>query len=317
MGCKVAIFLLSTLFLGAKVFSCPPSEDLAPYCTCKDFSNDSVMSCMNILCPDDLIAPIKAISKHKSRIFSLSIYNSSLLYLPDGIFKETFIKQIRFMSTEIMAFSESDVAFEGLEETLSELRAINAEYVAEWDWQQLINLRRLSVIDVDSMTIESIDYPLPFLPALTALGIIQAKVSFIADSAFSNLPNLTIFNMMQNDISEVKRNMLPDPAHKLAIIDLSLNDLAHLPEDFFSNMPKLTDVNLDYNKFTTLNEKPFSQAFGFLSKFTMIDNPFRCDCRLRWIAERRLPFIFKAYCSTPTQLRNTSLKDLELKLLWC
>lgn len=119
-----------------------------------------------------------------------------------------------------MSFSDDDVAFEGLEDTLTELRSIAADYVAQWDWRQLRNLKSLSLIDVHSMVLESVDDPFPHLPALTALGIIRAKISYIVDKAFSDLPKLTVFNMQENDITEMKRNMFPDPAENLAIIDL-------------------------------------------------------------------------------------------------
>lgn len=119
-----------------------------------------------------------------------------------------------------MAFSDNDVAFEGLEDSLTELRSSGAEYVAQWDFRELRNLKSLSLIDVHSMVLESIDDPFPHLPALTALGIIRAKISYIVDNAFSDLPKLTVFNMQENEIAEVKRNMFSDPANNLAIIDL-------------------------------------------------------------------------------------------------
>ena len=119
-----------------------------------------------------------------------------------------------------MAFSDEDVAFEGLEDTLTELRSIEAEYVAQWDWRHLRNLKSLSLIDVHSMVLEAVEDPFPRLPALTALGIIRAKISYIVDNAFSDLPKLTIINLQENDITKIKRNMLPDPAEHLAVIDL-------------------------------------------------------------------------------------------------
>lgn len=119
-----------------------------------------------------------------------------------------------------MSFSESDVAFQGLEETLSEFRAIDSEFFAQWDWNQLRKLHRLTLIDVDSAALGSIESPFPYLPTLETLGIMQAKISFIVDSAFANLPKLTILSLKDNEISELTRSMLPNPAEYLEIIDL-------------------------------------------------------------------------------------------------
>lgn len=308
---------LLIILLASKATCCPLPEENAPLCTCQDFAEDSVMSCSKVLWTEDLIGPMKAVSKHKTKLFSFSLHNSSLLFIPNGIFKDIHIEQIRLISTELQALSDTDIAFRGLEETLTELRSMHAEYVSQWSWQHLRNLRRLSLIDVHSMILEAIDEPFPHLPVLTALGIIRAKISYIVDSAFSKLNKLTIFNLMENEISEVKRNMLPDPANHLSIIDLSNNKISELPEDFFSNMPRITEVHLDRNHFTFLNEKPFALAFSVLTQLTMTENPIRCDCRMRWVTETRYPFTLGVQCSSPEILKGKSLRDLEVKQLWC
>ena len=119
-----------------------------------------------------------------------------------------------------MSLSESNTAFDGLEETLVEIRATDAKFVSTWDFDQLRNLRKLQLLDVHEMILGAVDHPLPHLPELTALGIISAEISYVTDNAFSNLPKLHIFNMKDNEITEMKRSMLPDPAKNLNTIDL-------------------------------------------------------------------------------------------------
>lgn len=77
---------------------CPPSEEIEPYCSCKDLSESTIMFCENIMCQDQFAIPIKALAKHHSNIYSLSIFNSSLLYVPDDIFKGTHIEQVILLS---------------------------------------------------------------------------------------------------------------------------------------------------------------------------------------------------------------------------
>ena len=55
----------------------------------------------------------------------------------------------------------------------------------------------------------------------------------------------------------------------LILSSSSFNKLAELPEDFFSNMPKLSDVHLEKNNFMTLTEMPFSVAFRAVHLFSI------------------------------------------------
>ena len=128
--------------------------------------------------------------------------------------------QIRFINSQVMAFSDSDVAFQGLEETLKEFKAINSEFFAQWDWNQFRNLHHLTLIGIESAPLGAIESSFPLLPTLESLGISQAEISFIVDYAFANLPKLSILSLKENKISELKRNMLPNPAEYLVNIDL-------------------------------------------------------------------------------------------------
>lgn len=127
---------------------------------------------------------------------------------------------MHFDNTEIMSLSESDTAFTGLEDVLTEIRAMDAKFVSHWNFDQLRSLKKLNLIDVHHMILGAVDHPLPHLPELNTLGIISAEISYIIDDAFSNLTKLAIFNMKDNEITEMKRNMLPNPASSLSYIDL-------------------------------------------------------------------------------------------------
>lgn len=119
-----------------------------------------------------------------------------------------------------MSLSEGDTAFDGLEDVLEEIRATDAKFVSNWNFDHLRNLKKLNLIDVHQMILGAVDHPLPHLSQLTVLGIIRAEISYITDNAFTNLPKLSIFNMRVNGITEMKRSMFPNPANDLASIDL-------------------------------------------------------------------------------------------------
>lgn len=118
-----------------------------------------------------------------------------------------------------MSLSDTDIAFEGLENSLKEIRANQASYVASWDWKQLRNLKALELIDVVDIELGSISVKFPELKKLKFLGILHAGIDFIIPYAFADLKELTVLNLKGNDISELNRNMFPEPAYNLLALD--------------------------------------------------------------------------------------------------
>ncbi|GBO08926.1 hypothetical protein AVEN_249696-1 [Araneus ventricosus] len=215
----LAVTLLAGL-IGASQGICPPAEWIAPHCVCKNNNGDAVMTCSNFYNPDDLMKPLQMVSAKKYHIFSIQINNSSLLYIPHNAFKGGNFERIRFYQSEVMSLSDNDIAFEGLEDTLEELRTTEASYVTQWDWQQLRRLQKLRLIDINMINMGSVDEVFPPLKNLEALGITKAGLTYIVDFAFENLSGLKILNLMDNSIKEVTRSMLPNPASKLLFLDL-------------------------------------------------------------------------------------------------
>ncbi|GIY99484.1 uncharacterized protein CEXT_274331 [Caerostris extrusa] len=96
-------------------------------------------------------------------MFALTIADSSLLYIPSTLFKNTKYQKIQFTNTQIMALSDSDLAFEGLEDRLEEIRAKDAHYITTWEWSQLRNLRKLDLLDISLISFNSIEQEFPAL----------------------------------------------------------------------------------------------------------------------------------------------------------
>ncbi|KAF8792075.1 Chondroadherin-like protein like [Argiope bruennichi] len=183
------------------ICTCPPEEDIAPHCICKDLGDGPMMLCNNVMSTDELFPLIKSTDSYD--MFALTLMNSALSYIPSDLFKGTQYQKIRFVNTQIMSLSDDDLAFVGLEDRLEELRATDAHYVTQWDWSQLRNHRRLDLIDINLISMHSLDQEFPALKSLTALGLIKAEISFIHPTAFSKLENLQILDMRDNLITEL------------------------------------------------------------------------------------------------------------------
>ncbi|GFU27970.1 leucine-rich repeats and immunoglobulin-like domains protein 3 [Trichonephila clavipes] len=224
---------------------------------------------------------------------------------------------IRFVNTQLMALSDGELAFEGLEDRLEEIRATDAHYITQWGWSQLRNHRRLSLIDINLISMYSIDQEFPALKSISTLGISKAEISFVHPTAFAGLDNLRILDLQDNLITELKRSMLPNPAEKLSIFILSNNLLTSLPDEMFEGMPNLKQLELNYNKLVTLNEETFLWPLDNLQSLMLKGNEFRCDCRLRWMVKIHKPFEFQGTCAMPENLNGMSLADISESVLWC
>ncbi|GFS58751.1 g-protein coupled receptor GRL101 [Nephila pilipes] len=307
------LLLISLSAILSSVWACPSEESIAPACLCKEFGEGGMLMCKNISSAEDLRPLITAAEPYD--MFALTIMQSVLLHIPSALFKNSKYRKIGFLRTQLLSLSESDLAFEGLEDRLEELRATAARYSAHWDWSQLKNHRRLKLIDIDLVEMHALDQEFPPLKSLKLLGISRAEIAVIHPNAFSGLENLEILYLRGNWIAKMSRSMLPNPAKKLATIDLSGNLLNTLPKDMFEGMPNLMEVNLSYNTFTTLRKESFLWPFEHLQALMLTGNELRCDCRMKWIIQTRKPLYFTANCTAPQVLKGLGLSYLTNKVL--
>lgn len=80
--------------------ACPAQNVIAP-CDCKTFLGSDIMSCSNLLNPDELIKPIIAVAEKRSPIEVLAITNSTLMYIPNSIFKFTKFQKVSFQTNRL------------------------------------------------------------------------------------------------------------------------------------------------------------------------------------------------------------------------
>ncbi|XP_076365053.1 uncharacterized protein LOC143254145 isoform X2 [Tachypleus tridentatus] len=97
---------------------------------------------------------------------------------------------------------------------------------------------------------------------------------------FSSLVNV---NFERNYLTEIKRSNFPRPASELEYIDLNQNQIRFIPEDLFTDMPKLKSLDISINQISVLPEQTFKPVFTSLDRLIVIGLPFTCDCRLSWI----------------------------------
>lgn len=92
-----AFFLLFSLAGLLEASVCPSKEDMAP-CKCVYRFSRTYVDCYNILNQEELIPPMWALKRNNTKVSTLTIKHSSLSYLPDNLFKNTRISQVKMFT---------------------------------------------------------------------------------------------------------------------------------------------------------------------------------------------------------------------------
>ena len=155
------------------------------------------------------------------------------------------------------------------------------------------------------------------LMSLNSTDFSSNNISVISKYAFYCIPLLQKLDLSQNKLKN-----FPWLRHMkfLKHVDLSQNVIKEVKRGSFKSSKMLSVLKLDSNNISSIYTKAFD-GLTSLEKLFLNDNPFNCDCNLRWFREwlSWRPNILKysnyTRCSFPANLStqlllNTSLSDL-------
>uniref|UniRef100_H2YHD1 LRRCT domain-containing protein n=1 Tax=Ciona savignyi TaxID=51511 RepID=H2YHD1_CIOSA len=139
-----------------------------------------------------------------------------------------------------------------------------------------------------------------------------AEGNRIRDFPFhATFPLLFLLNLSNNSIPELPQNAFQG-CPRLTELDLSSNSITKVAP--LSNLLHLETINLENNQLETL---PDMSSLIKLKETLLDKNPWKCDCGLqdfrRWIEITETDVI----CDSPSTLKGTSLKSLEIEDLIC
>lgn len=207
---------IATLLILPLISACPPSKHIEP-CTCVDeqifcsgLENDQVLS--------DVVYALKTWMK---KLYSFTIKNSNFIYIPHDIFSNVNFQEFQIVESSFMALTDTDVAFEGLEDNLVALVITDSDMLNPWDWMALKNLKKLLKIHIDvDLSIVSKDIEQLTSVNLMDISLAKNQINYIHDTAFANFKQLLSVSLRSNLITEIKRSMFPNPAPLLQKLDL-------------------------------------------------------------------------------------------------
>lgn len=216
-------FVITYLFITiTTVTSCPRKEDLAPcHCEWPDHEGSAYITCSGLDNEQDLTNAARSL-KGKAYVYSFTIDKSNFNFIPNDAFKGLQFVELEIRDSNLMALTDTDEAFVGLEEHLEILMMTDCTFMNEWDWAILRNLRKLMRLDIVGGDLENIGEELMKIniTSVQDIAFSKNKISFIYDHAFVTFKNIRFMHLDHNEIKELKRSMLPNPALELMDFDI-------------------------------------------------------------------------------------------------
>ncbi|XP_019618099.1 PREDICTED: slit homolog 1 protein-like [Branchiostoma belcheri] len=143
-----------------------------------------------------------------------------------------------------------------------------------------------------------------------------------------NIPTDVMWlNLKYNNITRITSNSFRG-LQNLRGVDLAKNNINHISTSAFRDLQRLQTVDISVNQLSTLSEEVFNASITSARQeqrnffVYMSDNPWNCDCGLKWLAEK-LKTGSHHYsnrlitCNKPEYLSGKELENVPLDRLVC
>ncbi|KAM7326277.1 hypothetical protein ACRRTK_014755 [Alexandromys fortis] len=173
-----------------------------------------------------------------------------------------------------------------------------------------------NIVDCRGKGLTEIPTNLP--ETITEIRLEQNSIRAIPPGAFSPYKKLRRIDLSNNQISE----LAPDAFQGLRSLNsllLNANKINCLRVDAFQDLHNLNLLSLYDNKLQTVAKGTFS-ALRAIQTMHLAQNPFICDCHLKWLADylHTNPIETSgARCTSPRRLANKRIGQIKSKKFRC
>ncbi|KAM9449527.1 slit homolog 2 protein isoform 1-T1 [Clarias gariepinus] len=153
---------------------------------------------------------------------------------------------------------------------------------------------------------------------LRRIDLSNNQISELAADSFQGLRSLNSLVLYGNKITELPKGLF-DGLFSLQLLLLNANKINCLRVDAFQDLQNLNLLSLYDNKLQTIAKGTFA-SLRAIQTLHLAQNPFVCDCHLKWLADylQENPIETSgARCTSPRRLANKRLGQIKSKKFRC
>ncbi|KAG9346148.1 hypothetical protein JZ751_007966 [Albula glossodonta] len=173
-----------------------------------------------------------------------------------------------------------------------------------------------NIVDCRGKGLTAIPANLP--DGMAEIRLEQNGIKSVPPGAFSPYKKLRRMVLYGNKITELPKGVF-DGLTSLQLLLLNANKIHCVRGNAFQDLQNLSLLSLYDNKIQTLSKGTFS-ALRAIQTLHLAQNPFICDCNLKWLADylRANPIETSgARCASPRRLANKRIGQIKSKKFRC
>ncbi|TMS36256.1 hypothetical protein L596_003465 [Steinernema carpocapsae] len=181
--------------------------------------------------------------------------------------------------------------------------------------EDLLNLRQLKILQLTDNEILSIeDFAFDDLESLEKLKLNRNKLRQLPPDLLRNCPRLHRIDLSENHLTAITDEQLQGPK-SVRSLQLEKNQLTCMDSHTISHWTEMEILSLHGNSLNTLNELDFMPNLRILR---LNDNPWICDCRLKWMKKVfNGNWLTNAKCHRPALVQGQTLVNVNEQHMKC
>ncbi|KAH6931175.1 hypothetical protein HPB50_022709 [Hyalomma asiaticum] len=247
-----------------------------PSCTQTEVGNVRRVVCRYFTSAEDFAKYVKrGVGDDLTKETWFKLKDSHLDRFPERAFADLNVCKLAFYNVTVLDFAQQGPTgnpFEGLEDTLPQGRLSQRQHPASF---------LVCIDDYENLQLTRDFNKLP--KTVKSVYVTKSTVEHVDPDWLTSLENLEALVLRKTSLKVFSRGWLPMPAPNFFLLDLPDNQLEAFPEGLAEELPRLSVVNLQRNKLTTVDEKAVAPLKDKTVFVNFADNPLHCDCRLRFL----------------------------------